>query len=79
MRRRKLLLPAAAVTAVLAVWTAVELHGFTYESRKQEELQPPPVQVEAWVTTADQSSLLAPQAPFFFSDSMALVALDFCL
>lgn len=66
MRRWKLLLPIFAVTAVLAAWAGVKGYG-----GEAEEHQLPPVQVSAWVTTADQSSLLAPQEPFFFADSKA--------
>lgn len=69
MRRRKgLLVIAAAAIAVLTVCAAIKLYGFTHESEKPEEVKLSPVQVDAWVTTADQSSLLAPQAPFFFRD-----------
>lgn len=62
MRKWKLLLAVFVVIAALAAWTGLEWPG-----GKPEETQPAPVQVDAWVTTADQSSLLAPQKPFFFS------------
>ncbi|WP_151734087.1 glycoside hydrolase family 30 protein [Paenibacillus tengchongensis] len=68
MRKRNLLLPIAAVAAVLAAWAAAEFNGFTRDPGKTEVTKLPPLQVNAWVTTADQSSLLAPQDPFFFGD-----------
>lgn len=64
MRRRKLLLAVAAAAAALATLTAVILYNY-----KQEQTRPSPLEVNAWVTTGDQSSLLAPQEPFLFRDS----------
>lgn len=60
MRRRKLLLTIAGAAAVLAVWIAAKLY---IDKPGQSKL--PPVEVKAWVTTGDQSSLLALQEPFF--------------
>ncbi|KUP23537.1 glycoside hydrolase family 30 beta sandwich domain-containing protein [Paenibacillus sp. DMB5] len=64
MRRRKLLLGVAAAAAALTALTAVILYNY-----KQEQARPSPLEVNAWVTTGDQSSLLAPQEPFLFRDS----------
>ncbi|MBY0011759.1 glycoside hydrolase family 30 protein [Paenibacillus typhae] len=64
MRRRKLLLAVAAAAAALTALTAVILYNY-----KPEQTGLSQIEVNAWVTTGDQSSLLAPQEPFFFRDS----------
>ncbi|UQZ37413.1 beta-1,6-glucanase [Paenibacillus sp. PK3_47] len=42
-----------------------------YQPGEPDKKPPAPVQVQAWVTTADQSSLLAPGEPFFFTEGSA--------
>ncbi|AIQ54107.1 glycoside hydrolase family 30 protein [Paenibacillus sp. FSL R7-0331] len=65
MRKRKRLLTIAAATVVLGAWAAVKL----YDDKLEQTPQLSKVEVNAWVTTGDQSSLLAPQEPLFFRDS----------